>query len=37
MPNELGEILWRVLTNPTDLQVSSIYDTNLRNLGLLHR
>ena len=37
MPNELVEILWRVLTNPTDLQVSSTYDTNLRNFGLLQR
>ena len=35
--NGRGESLWRVLTNPTDLQVSSFYDTNPRSFGLIQR
>jgi periplasmic glucans biosynthesis protein len=35
--NGRGESLWRALTNPTDLQVSSFYDTNPRSFGLLQR
>jgi glucans biosynthesis protein len=37
MRNGRGEALWRVLTNPTDLQVSSFYDNNPRSFGLLQR
>ena len=37
MRNGRGEVLWRVLTNPTDLQVSSFYDSNPRSFGLLQR
>ena len=37
MHNGRGETLWRALTNPADLQVSSFYDTNPRNFGLLQR
>jgi glucans biosynthesis protein len=35
--NGRGEVLWRVLTNPTDLQISSFYDTNPRSFGLIQR
>jgi glucans biosynthesis protein len=35
--NGRGEALWRVLTNPADLQVSSFYDTNPRSFGLMQR
>ena len=35
--NGHGETLWRVLTNPTELQVSSFYDNNPRSFGLLQR
>lgn len=35
--NGRGEHLWRVLTNPADLQISSFYDTNPRNFGLAQR
>jgi glucans biosynthesis protein len=35
--NGRGETLWRVLTNPTDLQVSSFYDNNPRSFGLMQR
>ncbi len=37
MRNGRGESLWRVLTNPADLQVSSFYDNNPRSFGLLQR
>jgi periplasmic glucans biosynthesis protein len=37
MLNGHGEALWRVLTNPTDLQISSFYDTNPRTFGLMQR
>ncbi|MBS0248119.1 MAG: glucan biosynthesis protein G [Proteobacteria bacterium] len=37
MHNGHGEVLWRVLTNPQDLQISSFADTNPRNFGLLQR
>jgi periplasmic glucans biosynthesis protein len=37
MRNGRGEMLWRVLTNPTDLQISSFYDTNPRSFGLIQR
>lgn len=37
MRNGRGEVLWRVLSNPTDLQVSSFYDTNPRIFGLMQR
>jgi glucans biosynthesis protein len=37
MRNGRGEALWRVLTNPADLQVSSFYDNNPRSFGLLQR
>jgi glucans biosynthesis protein len=37
MRNGRGEILWRPLTNPADLQVSSFYDTNPRSFALLQR
>ncbi|MFA6266614.1 MAG: glucan biosynthesis protein G [Pseudolabrys sp.] len=37
MLNGRGERLWRPLTNPTDLQVSSFYDANPRNFGLIQR
>jgi glucans biosynthesis protein len=37
MHNGRGEVLWRVLTNPADLQVSSFYDTNPRSFGLIQR
>jgi glucans biosynthesis protein len=37
MRNGRGETLWRVLNNPTDLQISSFYDTNPRNFGLVQR
>jgi periplasmic glucans biosynthesis protein len=37
MRNGRGETLRRVLTNPTDLQVSSFYDTNPRSFGLMQR
>lgn len=37
MRNGHDERLWRVLTNPNDLQVSSFYDTNPRNFGLMQR
>lgn len=35
--NGRGETLWRVLTNPADLQISSFFDTNPRNFGLIQR
>ncbi|RDV02186.1 glucan biosynthesis protein G [Undibacter mobilis] len=35
--NGRGEQLWRVLTNPIDLQISSFFDTNPRNFGLIQR
>ena len=35
--NGRGETLWRPLTNPTDLQISSFFDTNPRNFGLIQR
>jgi glucans biosynthesis protein len=35
--NGRGEALWRVLTNPNDLQVSSFYDINPRSFSLLQR
>jgi glucans biosynthesis protein len=35
--NGRGEMLWRVLTNPADLQVSSFYDNNPRSFGLMQR
>jgi glucans biosynthesis protein len=35
--NGHGENLWRVLTNPRDLQVSSFYDNNPRSFGLVQR
>jgi glucans biosynthesis protein len=37
MRNGRGEQLWRPLTNPQDLQVSSFGDTNPRGFGLLQR
>jgi glucans biosynthesis protein len=37
MRNGRGEVLWRVLTNPADLQISSFYDTNPRSFGLIQR
>jgi glucans biosynthesis protein len=37
MQNGRGETLWRALTNPSDLQISSFYDNNPRNFGLLQR
>jgi glucans biosynthesis protein len=37
MHNGRGEKLWRVLTNPTDLQVSSFFDTSPRSFGLMQR
>lgn len=37
MRNGRGESLYRVLTNPADLQVSSFYDNNPRSFGLLQR
>lgn len=37
MHNGQGERLWRVLTNPRDLQISSFYDTNPRSFGLRQR
>jgi glucans biosynthesis protein len=37
MRNGRGEALWRVLSNPADLQVSSFYDTNPRSFGLMQR
>jgi glucans biosynthesis protein len=37
MRNGHGERLWRVLTNPQDLQISSFTDTNPRNFGLIQR
>jgi glucans biosynthesis protein len=37
MRNGRGEVLWRVLSNPADLQVSSFYDINPRSFGLLQR
>lgn len=37
MLNGRGETLWRPLTNPADLQVSSFYDANPRNFGLIQR
>jgi glucans biosynthesis protein len=37
MRNGRGEELWRPLTNPTDLQISSFYDTNPRTFGLFQR
>jgi glucans biosynthesis protein len=37
MHNGRGEKLWRVLTNPADLQVSSFYDTSPRSFGLMQR
>ena len=35
--NGQGETLWRVLTNPRDLQISSFFDTNPRSFGLSQR
>ncbi len=35
--NGHGENLWRVLTNPRDLQISSFYDSNPRSFGLIQR
>lgn len=35
--NGHGESLWRVLTNPRDLQVSSFFDSNPRSFGLMQR
>lgn len=35
--NGRGETLWRVLTNPADLQISSFLDTNPRSFGLIQR
>lgn len=35
--NGHGEALWRVLTNPRDLQISSFYDSNPRSFGLIQR
>jgi glucans biosynthesis protein len=35
--NGRGEMLWRPLTNPADLQISSFFDTNPRNFGLIQR
>lgn len=35
--NGHGETLWRVLTNPRDLQISSFYDSNPRSFGLIQR
>ena len=37
MRNGHDERLWRVLTNPNDLQISSFNDTNPRNFGLMQR
>ena len=37
MRNGRDERLWRPLTNPVDLQVSSFSDTNPRNFGLMQR
>lgn len=37
MRNGHDERLWRVLTNPHDLQVSSFIDTNPRSFGLMQR
>lgn len=37
MRNGRGEVLWRVLSNPADLQVSSFNDINPRSFGLLQR
>ena len=37
MRNGRGELLWRPLTNPRDLQISSFYDTNPRSFGLMQR
>jgi glucans biosynthesis protein len=37
MRNGRGEMLWRVLANPADLQISSFYDTNPRSFGLIQR
>jgi glucans biosynthesis protein len=37
MRNGHGEALWRVLTNPRDLQVSSFFDANPRSFGLMQR
>ena len=37
MRNGHDERLWRVLTNPNELQVSSFSDTNPRNFGLIQR
>jgi glucans biosynthesis protein len=35
--NGRGEVLWRAINNPADLQVSSFYDINPRSFGLLQR
>ncbi len=37
MHNGAGEVIWRALANPIDLQVSSFTDNNPRGFGLLQR
>ena len=37
MRNGRNEALWRPLTNPRDLQISSFYDNNPRSFGLMQR